>query len=63
MYSINKGLFAYIVKNIKESDSFRRDIVRGLTQKEGKLYLTQEGLEVVEYYNLPYTEYSSLVEV
>jgi len=62
-YSIHGKLWAHMVQNIKESNSFRRDIIKGLKQKEGKLYLTQVGLDTCSVYNLPHVELSQQVEV
>ena len=60
-YTIHRRLFAHIRHNIEVSADFRKDIIHGLEQTEGKLYLNQVGLDTCSNYNLPGTEYSEPV--
>ena len=62
-YTINRRLWCHLLHNIKSSPSFRKDIVKGLIQKDGKLYLTQVGVNTCSNFNLPGTELVEEVEI
>ena len=62
-YTIPAKLFCRIKHNIKQSPSFRKELKYGLVQKEGKILLTDTGMQVLEYYNLPHTELAEIVSV
>ena len=62
-YTIHNRLFAHIRHNIEVSSDFRKDIIHGLEEKNGKLVLNQVGLDTCTSWNIPGTEYSELIEV
>ncbi len=61
-YFIHPKVYSHLVKNIKESEGFYRDIQDGIQRVNGKVVLNHLGIQTCENYNLPNLEYLEPLE-